>query len=79
MNRHDRRRAARIERYNKFHREYLSELPELPVTAPCEPGRVYHLVYFYDEWCSIYSKDNGSLADCNCNPIIKRYEEPKRS
>jgi hypothetical protein len=33
----------------------------------------------HDDWCAIYDKPNGSAADCNCNPIVSRHIEPKRS
>jgi hypothetical protein len=79
VNRHDKRRAARQARCEKFHAEYVSHLPELPPNAALEPVRVYHIGCFHDSWCSIYSKDNGTLADCNCNPVVKRYVEPRRS
>jgi hypothetical protein len=79
MNRHERRHAARRSRQNKFYREYVSQLPEMPLNAPFERGRMYHVAVFHDDWCSIYSKDAGTMADCNCNPIVRRYAEPRRS
>jgi hypothetical protein len=79
MNRHERRRAARKMRHNSFVANYVSHLPEIPLNAPFEPGRVYHCAYFHDECCAIYDKDHGSLADCNCTPIVRRYIEPRRS
>jgi hypothetical protein len=74
MNRHQRRRARRIAHHNKFYRNYVRHLPRLPIDAPLERGRVYHMVFHHDEWCAFYSG-----APCNCNPIISRHAEPVRS
>jgi hypothetical protein len=74
MNRHQRRRAARISRHNRFYESYVRHLPRVALDAPYEPGRLYHTVYFHDDWCAIYSGQ-----ECNCEPILRRYEEPDRS
>jgi hypothetical protein len=74
MNRHARRRAAKIERHNRFYRNYIQHVPTVPADAPFERGKVYHLVINHDEWCSYY--DNGV---CNCSPAISRHIEPERS
>ena len=62
------------ERESKFFNEYVSKLPRVPLDAPLERGRVYHTVMQYDDWCSIYDG-----KECNCNPVVSRYIEPKRS
>ena len=74
MNRHERRRARRIAQENKFYLNYIQHLPQIPLDAPHERGRVYHLVFNHDGWCAFY--DGGA---CNCNPHITRHVEPKRS
>jgi hypothetical protein len=78
MNRHERRRARKMG-HNSFVANYVRHLPEIPLDAPYEPGQVSHCVYFHDDRCSIYDKDDGCLADCNCNPIVRRHVEPRRS
>lgn len=78
MNRHERRRAKRMARENKFVDEYVSHLPQVPVDAPLERGRLYHTVMHHDAWCKIYDGDGG-IESCNCNPLITRYIEPRRS
>jgi hypothetical protein len=79
MNRHERRRAARMGREDRFCRDYVSHLPEVSRDAPLERGRLYHEAVYHDDWCAIYDKEAGSMADCNCSPIIKRHIEPRRS
>jgi len=74
MNRHERRRADKIVRENRFYRDYIRHLPRIPTDAPYERGRLYHTVFFHDDWCAIYS--GGA---CNCNPDIVRHIQPKRS
>jgi hypothetical protein len=61
-------------RHNKFVADYVHHLPEIPTDTPLEPGRVFHAVFYHDEWCSIY--DSG---DCNCKPDVRMFAEPKRS
>jgi hypothetical protein len=83
MNRQERRREAARNRHNKFVDGYVKHLPEIPADSVDAllgtPGAVVHAVYYHDDWCSIYVKENGGLADCNCKPIIKYHQEPKRS
>lgn len=74
MNRHERRRADKIARENRFYHDYIRHLPRIPINAPYERGRLYHTVSFHDDWCAIYS--GGA---CNCNPNIVRHIEPQRS
>jgi hypothetical protein len=74
MNRHERRRAEKKARENKFYNEYVRHLPPVAQDAPYESGRIYHTVMMHDDWCAIYSGKG-----CNCNPIITRHIEPKRS
>jgi hypothetical protein len=75
MNRHERRRAAARTRkaHNSFYGRYVQHLPQVPLDAPLERGRVHHLVCFHDDWCAFYEG-----KDCNCNPIITRHAEPER-
>jgi Fe-S-cluster containining protein len=74
MNRHDRRRARKMDRENKFYEGYVRGLPRVPLDAPLERGRVYHLVVQHDSWCAFYDGQ-----ECNCDPIITKHEEPIRS
>jgi len=75
-NRHARCAAAVRAKHNSFY-EYIRHLPQVPVDAPLERGRVYHTVIQHDDWCRFYETEN--FADCNCNPIISRHVEPERS
>jgi hypothetical protein len=61
-------------RENRFYEGYVRHLPRVPLDAPFEAGRVYHLVHFHDEHCSFYSG-----KQCNCSPVIERRVEPRRS
>jgi len=79
MNRHERRRAKAMARANKFYSDYVAHLPTVPVDAPFEPGGVTLIAVHHDQWCSIYDKTDGTMADCNCCPTITRHIEPKRS
>ena len=74
-NRHA-RRAAR-NRHNRFYRNYIRHLEQVPLDAPCERGQVYHLVVFHDPACRFY--DREQLTDCDCTPLVKRYRDPVRS
>ena len=80
-NRHERRAAAARERNIKRRGahivSYVQHLPQVPIDAPTEPGRVYHVVVAHDAWCKIY--DTNNPADCNCTPIVTRHVEPVRS
>jgi hypothetical protein len=67
MNRHERRRAAKM-RQNTFYENHVAHLPEVPLGSPYERGRLYHSVYFHDDWCAIY--DSGNSFDCNFKPTI---------
>jgi hypothetical protein len=69
------RRAERIKCETNFYESYIRHLPEVPVDAPIERGKVYHIVCRHDVWCSIY--DGGGL--CNCDVEITRHVEVKRS
>lgn len=73
MNRHQRRAARKIAQ-RQFYDDYVRHHPQVETDAPFERGQLYHLVVFHDDWCNI-NKGGG----CNCNPIIERYKEPKRS
>jgi hypothetical protein len=75
MNRHQRRRAAKMARENAFYNDHIRHLPKVALDAPYEAGQVYHLVHFHDSWCAIY--DVGRA--CNCQPIITRHVEPSRT
>jgi hypothetical protein len=81
MNRHQRRAAGAHRRRNNrqqtLYEEYIRHLPQMPLDAPTEGGRVYHLVYQHDDWCRMYDTDDP--GDCNCNPIVTRHAEPRRS
>jgi hypothetical protein len=74
MNRHQ-RRAARRNIENKFYNDYVRHLPKVSLDTPIERGKVYHLVFHHDDWCTIY--DGGGA--CNCDVIVTRHVEPKRS
>jgi hypothetical protein len=75
MNRHERRRSKAMARENTFYTDYIRHLPSVPIDAPLERGRLYHIVMHHDEWCAIYD----GKGQCNCNPIVTRHIEPKRS
>jgi hypothetical protein len=68
------RRAARINRETDFYHDYIRHLPEVPHSAPFEKGKVYHIVCHHDDWCTIYDG-----CDCNCNVIMTRHVEVRRS
>lgn len=72
-NRHERRRARKMAQ-NKFYDGYIRHLPSVPLEAPLERGRVYHMVVFHDDWCAFYGG-----GGCNCDPIITKHVEPRRS
>jgi hypothetical protein len=76
-NRHARRAAAARARHDNFYQQHIRHLPEVPVDAPLERGRVYHTVFHHDDWCKFYETEN--MADCNCSPVVSRHIEPKRS
>ena len=59
------------ENENKLFEDYISKLPQVPLDAPLERGRLYHTVVQHDDWCGIYND-----AACNCSPIVSRYIEP---
>jgi hypothetical protein len=40
-------------------------------------GTIEHLCFFHDPDCEFYATED--MADCKCNPIVKRYAEPVRS
>jgi hypothetical protein len=73
MNRHQRRRARSMARHNHVYGSYVRHLPRVALDAPLERGRVYHDVFFHDEWCGIYSG-----AECNCRSLFSRHVEPRR-
>jgi hypothetical protein len=78
MNRHERRAAAarvasRAKR-NPFYQDYIRHLPQVPIDAPPEPGRVHHLCFLHDDWCLFFV--TGRLADCNCDVGVKRHVQP---
>jgi hypothetical protein len=82
MNRHERRAAAarrrrNIEKRSFLYQEYIRHLPEVPLDAPMERGRVHYISFFHDDWCRMYDTDNPD--DCNCNPDIRRHDDPVRS
>jgi hypothetical protein len=85
MNRHERRRQNAKARHNKFVGQYVQHLPELTAEQFSErffggePGALFHVACYHEEWCSIYDKANGTLADCNCNPTVKYHEDPRRT
>lgn len=79
MNRHERRRAEAKARQNRFVDSYVKQLPEVRPEALVGTTGVCHMVCYHDDWCSIYDKANGTLADCNCTPTVKYHQEPRRS
>jgi hypothetical protein len=50
----------------------------VPPGGALQRGRLYHLVVHHDEWCRIFNKDNGGLADCDCDPVVEVRAEPVR-
>lgn len=74
-NRRARRAAAARNRkkHDRFYQTYIQHLPQIPIDAPYERGRVYHMCFHHDDWCRFYETEN--LADCNCNPFVTRYVE----
>jgi hypothetical protein len=75
MNRHDRRAARKqaakaSEAYLRTHRPFLEK------AAAGQPMRsgVHHVVYRHDDWCGHFKGD-----ECNCNPTIERFVEPKNA
>jgi hypothetical protein len=52
----------------------MTHLRRVPLNAPLERGRVYHLVIAHHDWCAFYEG-----GECNCDPVITRHIEPKRS
>ena len=83
-NRRNRRRAAALNRkservrsrHNAFFRSYIRHLPEVEPDAPLEPGRVYHVVFAHHDNCAFYATER--LADCTCDPQVRRFVEPER-
>lgn len=75
MNRHERRRREAMKaKQNRFYDNYVRHLPQVPLDAALEPGRVYHAVMAHDDDCRIYSSQ-----PCSCNPVVTRHLEPNRS
>jgi hypothetical protein len=52
---------------------YVRHLPEVGPEALGKPG-VYHQVVHHGGWCGIFKG-----RDCNCDPHVKFYAEPKRT
>lgn len=77
-NRHQRRGAAARNRkkHDTFYEGYIKHLPQIPLDAPFERGRVYHTCFHHDHWCRFYENEN--LADCTCNVFVTRHVEPVR-
>lgn len=78
MNRHERRRQARMNRENDFVNDYVKHLPEIGAEQVGKPGRLVHAVYYHDDWCGIYD-GNGGMETCTCKPVVKYHTEPRRS
>lgn len=80
-NRHARRaaaaRARKMQRHDAWYQGDVKHLPQVPLDAPYERGRLYHMCFHHDHWCAFY--DTESMADCNCDPIVTRHVEPERS
>jgi hypothetical protein len=70
MNSDDRRRQKAK---NKFVRDYVHHLPEVGPEVLTKPG-VTHIVYYHDDWCNHHKG-----GECNCEPHVKFFSEPKRS
>ena len=73
MNRKQRRARAK-KGHTDFYNKYVKHLPCVPLDVPMERGKVYHHIVHHDDWCAFYSGEA-----CNCNPIITRHVEPRRS
>jgi hypothetical protein len=89
MNRHERRRAeAEARRREKYPRvvtdesiwfSYLRHLPQVPLDAPEEPGRVYKTVTHHSIDCRTLRTGNYE-TDCDCGPLaVTKHIEPVRS
>lgn len=78
--RHERRadkaRSGCLRLHNRYYLDHIRHLPQVPLDAPLERGRVYHTVTMHDSWCRFY--DRGRVEDCNCNPTFSRHIEPVR-
>jgi hypothetical protein len=70
----DEKREARKKIETTFYQSYVAHLPQVPINAALERGKLYHEVHHHDDWCAIYDGNT-----CNCNVIITRHVEPKRS
>jgi hypothetical protein len=68
MNRHERRRSR------KLYEDYIRHLPQERVDDPLEAGAFYHVCVFHDDWCNHFIG-----GQCNCNAVVERYTEPRRS
>jgi hypothetical protein len=80
MNRKQRRAAAAMGRRantSTYYQDYVRHLPQVPVDAPLERGRVHHLSFLHDDWCRFFV--TGRPADCNCDVEVVRHVEPRRS
>jgi hypothetical protein len=69
-------RVKQPARHHKIYHRYLKHLPEIPLDAPSEPGRIYHLVQLHRRWCGYFKRYRS--ADCDCWPIYRRFVEPSR-
>jgi hypothetical protein len=73
MNRQQRRAAAQ-KLHGDFYTDYVRHLPQVPLYTPLERGGLFHIVVQHDGWCAFYDGD-----ECNCDPIVTRHVEPRRS
>ena len=82
-NRHQRRaEAARCranrQRHDTLFTAYIRHLPQVPLDAPLEPGRVYHVCFHHDPDCGFYLHQR--LEDCTCSKlVVTRHVEPRRA
>jgi hypothetical protein len=77
MTSHHAKRRANRAKHDTFYQEHIRHLPQVPLDAPFERGRVYHTCVHHDAWCRFYDTENP--GDCNCEPEITRHVEPRRS
>jgi hypothetical protein len=91
VNRHDRRRAAKLRREqpsaavearqaeaDRYISDYVLHLPTVHPAAPEEPRRVYHICFFHRDGCRALVTGQHD-TDCTCNPVVTKHIEPVRS
>jgi hypothetical protein len=49
------KRRPKIKHFNPVIEDYVRHLPRVPLNAPFEPGRFYHVCVLHDDWCNRFS------------------------